>query len=89
MSTLAESFEAAWGDLTDVELCQTVIHGGWLVVDTNWGTRHVVPAGDLTLHRVEPNDECVCGPVIEALADHPDYAFMASHSSLDGRELSE
>jgi hypothetical protein len=86
--TLGDSFEAAWPHLTDVELCQTVIHGGWLIIETDWGTRHIVPAGDHVLHRVEPDDECVCVPAIETL-EHPDYAFLATHSSLDGRETHE
>lgn len=51
---------------------------------------HVVPTGDLVVHRVEADAECVCGPRTEPVVDDGRVVgFVIVHHSLDGRELVE
>ena len=62
-----------------------MIDSDWATIPVNDGHVHVVPLGDNFFH--EPEDDCLCGPEVEAVP-RPDGSFgwLVSHSSLDGRE---
>lgn len=50
---------------------------------------HVVPRDDLIEHTTDGED-CICGPETEPVVrDDGSMAWLVSHNSLDGRELSE
>lgn len=52
-------------------------------------TFHVYPVNDLIDHDRDGED-CVCGPDTEPIErDDGSMAWLISHHSLDGRELSE
>lgn len=44
---------------------------------------HVIPEGDLVAH--EPNETCVCGPLVEWVPG----GFVYVHPALDGRARDE
>ncbi len=46
---------------------------------------HVVPVDDLVGH--EPNEDCVCGPTVEAVhREDGSMGWVMKHHALDGRE---
>ena len=52
-------------------------------------TVHVLPVNDLIEH-VEVDDECPCGPDVEAVfRDDGSNGWLITHHSLDGRERHE
>ena len=56
----------------------------WAVVDTV----HILPIGDLIAHELSP--DCPCQPVEQEGERKTGTAFwLFTHSSLDGRELTE
>ncbi|MEU8101746.1 hypothetical protein [Streptomyces rubiginosohelvolus] len=53
-------------------------------------TMHVYPVEDLIEHNVEEGDGCVCGPrTTPVKRDDGSMAWVVTHHSLDGRELTE
>jgi hypothetical protein len=53
-------------------------------------TAHVVPTGDLIVHDINTDGDCVCGPAtIPVEAAHGGFGWVYQHHSLDGRELGE
>lgn len=85
-SKLSDSFIGEYERIADIEWADTREDGGWLLLWCRWGTFHVVPLLDGLLHTVAEGDDCICGPEVEMLEDG---SYMATHSSLDGRELHE
>jgi hypothetical protein len=59
---------------------------GWLALEQPWGAS-VSPLDDLIEHDLDGFDECVCGPTLWFREDG--VRAVATHHSLDGRELSE
>lgn len=51
---------------------------------------HVLPVNDLIEHDDEHQENCVCGPSVEAV-HRPDGSngWLYVHNALDGRELAE
>lgn len=59
------------------------------MTDLSDSTFHVFPANDLCEHDTSGED-CVCGPDTEPVErEDGSVAWLVSHHSLDGRELSE
>jgi hypothetical protein len=53
--------------------------GGWQVIETEWGDRHIIPVDDLRPHI--PRATCWCGPCPDA-----DDSSVIIHDAVDGRE---
>lgn len=92
---LGRSFDGEYERIADIpleglrpdgEVAVTGLHGGWFALWCDWGTFHIVPVADTILHHVAEGDDCICVPVLREVENG---WWMASHSSLDGRELSE
>jgi hypothetical protein len=69
--------------------------GAWLVVrhvraDGSL-TGHTVPEHDLIEHDLDAEGDCICGPAMDLLREHPVFdgedGWWYVHNSLDGREL--
>jgi hypothetical protein len=89
-STLGDSFSGEYDRIADIEWTDTRIDGGWLCLGCDWGTCHIVPVLDGVLHHVAEGDECMCLPNVEPCERNDgSFGFVASHSSLDGREIHE
>lgn len=59
----------------------------WLAVRTHDGA-HVIPVADAITH--EESADCVCGPRFEMVeCTAGGTAWLTTHHSLDGRELTE
>jgi hypothetical protein len=73
-----------------IEWCRVRIlrrPGRWLSTVQDDGA-HVVPLYDIVRHTA--NDECVCGPTVEAVPrSDGSVGWMLTHHSLDGREQHE
>lgn len=51
---------------------------------------HVYPCGDLIEHDIEQQENCVCGPAVEAVhRKDGSNGWLYTHNALDGRELAE
>jgi hypothetical protein len=68
-----------------IDICETERDGAWMIVDVdNSSSVHVVPILDLVTHSI---DDCICGPSLEPVErEDGSIAYVATHSSLDGRE---
>jgi hypothetical protein len=62
--------------------------GRWASIPLNDEHVHVVPLEDGLIH--EPEDDCICGPEIEAVQrSDGSFGWLVIHASLDGRERDE
>lgn len=53
-------------------------------------TMHVYPVEDLIEHNAEEGGACICGPrTTPVKRDDGSMAWVVTHHSLDGRELTE
>jgi hypothetical protein len=50
---------------------------------------HVLPLDDLVAHLEDDAGECPCGPRVEWVPNGDGDAWVITHASLDGRELTE
>lgn len=60
----------------------------WASIPLNNDHVHVVPLEDDYFH--EPEDDCLCGPTVEAVPrEDGSMAWLVVHNSLDQRERDE